>query len=99
MEITEYKSDSGNKDFLNERRYSKNIPFSEILKKARELKAFLIVKTSYINDDKPGAWYIKGYNKGYNNDYTYEEIKSRIEENVRNNKYTRRTCYLIKYVN
>ena len=95
MEITEYNSDSGNKDLSNERRYNKNIPFSEILKKARELKAFLIVKTSYINDDKPGAWYIKGYN----NDYTYEEIKSRIEENVRNNKYTRRTCYLIKYVN
>ena len=95
MEIIEYKSDSGTKDFSNERRYSKNKEFSEILKKARELKAFLIVKTSYINDDKPGAWYIKGYN----NDYTYEEIKSRIEENVRNNKHTRRTCYLIKYVN
>ena len=95
MEITEYNSDSGNKDFSHERRYSKNIEFSEILQKARELKAFLIVKTSYINNAKPGAWYIKGYN----NDYTYEEIKSRIEENVRNNKHTRRTCYLIKYVN
>ena len=95
MEITEYNSDSGNKDLSNERRYNKNIEFSVILQKARELKAFLIVKTSYINDDKPGAWYIKGYNSNY----TYEEIKSQIEENVKNKKHTKRTCYLIKYLN
>jgi len=62
-------------------------------KKAIDLKAVLIVKTSFINNDKPGAWYIKGYNKHYN----YEEIKSKIEENVKNKKYTKRICYLINY--
>ena len=95
MEITIYNSDSGNRDLSSETSYNKDIPFIEILQKANELKAFLIVKTSYINNDRPGAWYIKGYN----NHYTYEEIKSQIEENVKNKKHTKRICYLIKYLN
>jgi len=95
MEITKYNSDSGNRDLSSETSYNKDIPFIEILQKANELKAFLIVKTSYINNDRPGAWYIKGYN----NHYTYEEIKLQIEENVKNKKHTKRICYLIKYLN
>ena len=93
IDISTYNSDSGTRDLSTEKSYDKDIPFIEILKIANELKAPLIVKTSYINDDKPGAWYIKGYN----NKFTYDEIKSKIEENVENRKYNKRICYLIKY--
>ena len=95
MEIIKYNSDSGNRDLKSEKSYNKNIPFIDILQKANKLKANLIVKTSYVNEAKPGAWYIKGYN----NHYTYEEIKLRIEENIKNKKHTKRICYLINYVN
>ena len=71
---TEYSSDSGNRDLSSEKRYNKDRPFNEILREAIELKAHLIVKTSYINNDKPGAWYIKGYK----NNYTYEEINQKL---------------------
>ena len=93
MEITKYNSDSGDRDLSSEKNYNSDIPFIEILKKASELKAFLIVKTSYVNNNKPGSWYIKGYKT----DYTYEQIKLKIEENVKHKKYTKRVCYLINY--
>jgi hypothetical protein len=92
MEITTYKSDSGSRDF-EEKSFSKDIPFTEILKKAFELKAPLISKTSYFSPQKPGAWYIKGYK----NNSSYDEIKTIIEDNVKNNKFQKRICYLIKY--
>jgi hypothetical protein len=93
IDISTYNSDTGTRDLSTEKSYNKDTPFIEILKIANKLKAPLIVKTSYINDDKPGAWYIKGYN----NKLTYDEIKSKIEENVENRKYNKRICYLIKY--
>jgi hypothetical protein len=95
MEITAYNSDSGSRDLSTEKKYNNNIPFIEILQKANELNAILIVKTSYINNNRPGAWYIKGYN----NHFTYDEIKSRIQENIIKKKHTKRICYLIKYLN
>jgi hypothetical protein len=94
MEITTYRSDSGNRD-LEAKSYSNNIEFIDILKKAFELKAPLIVKTSYISDKRPGAWYIKGYK----NNVSYEDIKNTIEENVKNKKFQKRLCYIIKYLN
>ena len=93
MEIIKYNSDSGNRDSSSEITYNKDTPFIEILQKASELKATLIVKTSFVNSDRPGAWYIKGYNN-----CTYDEIKSQIEENIKNKKYTKRICYLINYL-
>ena len=93
MEITKYNSDTGNWDLSTQRVMSKDTPFMVVLQKAYELKAVLIVKTSYINNVKPGAWYIKGYNTRY----TYEQIKSQIEDNVKNEKHIKRICYLIKY--
>ena len=93
MEITKYNSDSGNRDLSKEIKYNKNIPFIEILTKANELRACLIVKTSYINESKPGSWYIKGHNS-----VSYEDVKSKIEKNVENKKYTKRVCFLIKYL-
>lgn len=65
----------------------------EILKKANEIKAHLISKTNYINDKKPGAWYLKGFN----GKFSYEEIKTKIENNLSEKKHSKRVCYLIKY--
>jgi hypothetical protein len=95
MEITKYNSDTGNRDLARELIYKNDTPFIELLQKANELKACLIVKTSYINENKKGSWYIKGSNSHY----TYDEIKLKIEDNVKNKKYTKRICYLIKYTN
>jgi len=52
----------------------------EILQKADELKAHLIVKTNYVNTDWPGKWYLKGYNAKY----SYDEIKAKIENKIIN---------------
>jgi len=98
MDYLKYNSDSGNRDLSTEKRYNKDIPFEEIYKLAKELKAPLIVKTSYVNEKKPGAWYIKGFaNKQGISKKSYEEIKFMIEDNKKNKKHTKRTCYLIKY--
>jgi hypothetical protein len=94
MEITRYNTDSGNRDLEGETMYGADTPFIDILQKASELRAPLIVKTSYINAARPGAWYVKGYNSIY----TYEEIKTKIDDNVRNKKHTKRVCYLINYL-
>ena len=92
MEIVTYKTDSGSRD-LEEKSFSRDISFIEILKKAIELKAPLISKTSYISAKRPGAWYIKGYK----NNSSYNELKTIIEDNLEKNKFSRRLCYLIKY--
>ena len=65
----------------------------EILQKANEIKAHLISKTNYINEDRPGKWYLKGFN----GKFSYEEIKTKIENNLRERKHSKRVCYLIKY--
>lgn len=92
MEIATYKSDSGSRD-LEEKSFSRDISFIEILKKAIEINAPLISKTSYISPKRPGAWYIKGYK----NNISYDELKIIIEENLEKKKFPRRICYLIKY--
>jgi len=91
MEITRYNSDTGNRD-MTEKIYDKNMPFIEVLQKAVELKAHLIVKTSYVNEERQGAWYIKT-----RSDLSYEDIKAMIEYNVQTNTFSKRVCYLIKY--
>jgi hypothetical protein len=93
MEITRYNSDTGNRD-MPAKSYNKNMPFIEILQKAVQLKAPLIVKTSYISETRPGAWYIKGHNS----DLSSEDIRKMIENNVLIKKHTKRICYLITYV-
>ena len=94
MEITRYSSDSGNRD-MHEESYDKNMPFIEVLQKAVQLKAPLIVKTSYVNHERPGAWYVKGHRSNL----SYEDIRTTIEENVKTNTHSKRVCYLIKYFN
>ena len=92
--ITSYDSDSGTRDLGSEETYNKDMSLFEVLQKAIELKAHMIVKTSYVSDVRPGAWYIKGYK----NTLSYEEIKATIEDNVLHNKFPKRICYLIKYL-
>jgi len=92
MEITRYSSDSGNRD-MHEESYDKNMPFIEVLQKAVQLKAPLIVKTSCVSDMRPGAWYIKG--QGSN--LSYDDIRSLILQNMATNTHSKRVCYLIKY--
>ena len=69
------------------------MPFIEILQKAVQLKAPLIVKTSYVNDERPGAWYIKGHRSNF----SYDDIRSLILQNMLTNTHSKRVCYLIKY--
>jgi len=92
MEIIHYNSDSGDRD-MKEKNYPLTYTFIQILNMAYERKAPLIVKTSYMSEERPGAWYIKG-----NIDSDYDEIKKRIEENVQRDWRTCRDCYLIKYL-
>ena len=93
MDIIRYNSDSGSRDLSTEKSFSPKLTFMEILQKANDIKAHLISKTNYINDKKPGAWYLKGFNRKFR----YEEIKIKIENNLREGKYPKRVCYLIKY--
>jgi len=92
MEITRFNSDSGDRDMVSES-YDKNTPFIDILQRANKLKASLIVKTSYISDTRPGAWYIKGHHSNF----SYEDIRRMIEQNIETNTHSKRICYLIKY--
>jgi hypothetical protein len=92
MEIARYNSDTGDRDMPAES-FNKNTPFIEVLQKAVQLKAYLIVKTSYVNDARPGAWYIKGHRSNF----SYEDIRTMVEENVKLNIHSKRICYLIKY--
>jgi hypothetical protein len=93
MEIIRYNSDSGSRDLSTEKSFSSKLTFMEILQKANEIKAHLISKTNYINEDRPGKWYLKGFNGKFG----YEEIKEKIENNLREGKHSKRVCYLIKY--
>jgi len=95
--IQRYNSDSNGQDqrfdLGKQEKFDKNIPFTEILRIAIERRAPLISKTSYVSEEKPGAWYIKGWDQKV----AYDEIKQRIEENVELCKHRKRFCYLIKY--
>jgi len=92
MEIKIYKTDTGNRDLPTES-YALSTPFIEVLHRAVQLNAPLIIKTSRIDDTRSGAWYIKGYNTHH----SYEDIKKMIKNNIKEKKYSSRICYLIKH--
>jgi len=92
MEITRYEGDTGDRD-IPEKRYDKNTPFIEVLQKAVQLRAPLIVKTSFVSEARPGAWYIKGHGSNL----SYDDIRSLILQNMLTYSYSNRVCYLIKY--
>jgi hypothetical protein len=81
--IIKYNSDSNGQqerfDLGKQEKFDKNIPLSIAI----ERRAPLISRTSYISEEKPGAWYIN--------------IKRRIEENVELGKYSKRICYMIDF--
>jgi hypothetical protein len=87
-----YNSDSGTGDFSSKKR-SLDIPFEAILKEAVDLGALQIVKTSHVNEKRPGAWYIKAYSKHC----SYETIKLKIEHNSKNGVHSKRICWLLEY--
>jgi hypothetical protein len=95
--ILKYNSDSNRQherfDLGKQEKFDKIIPLNDILRIAIEMRAPLVSKTSYVSEEKPGAWYIKGWQQKV----SYDEIKRRIEENVELGKHTKRICYLIKY--
>jgi len=93
MEIIKYQSDSGNGDLSSGKPMNRNTPFIEVLQKAYETRAQLIVLTPPYRK-KPGAWYIKGRA----DKYSHDDVKLRIEKNIEHGDYISRTCYLIKYM-
>ena len=72
----------------------KSLSFEEVLEEAKKYKAPIIIKTSYVSEKKPGAYYIKGTHEKV---ITYDMIKEVCESNHSKKKYKNRYCYLIKY--
>ena len=65
----------------------------EVKEEAIRLRAKFIVKTSYVNERRPGHWYIKGIGSRM----SFEEIKEILDENKRLGKHSRREALLIQY--
>lgn len=91
--ILTYNTDSAICDLGGEIVFRKTNPFMTVLKKAVELQAHIIVRSSYICHERPGQYYIKGYK----NKKTYDEIKQCLDDNLRDNKYTKVKTWLIQY--
>jgi hypothetical protein len=87
-----YNTDTGNRDLGSEKMFSKEIAWINVLTKAIEMNAYLVVETSYVSEEKPGHYYIKGYREKK----TYDEIKTLLDTNQRENKYSRRKSWLIR---
>jgi hypothetical protein len=88
-----YNSDTGNRDSGSEKTYEKSKTFDFVLSEAIKLRANLIVKTSYISEKRPGAWYIKWLMEKRDPD----ELEEIILENIEKGKHSKRECYLIRY--
>jgi hypothetical protein len=81
-----YNSDSGDKDLSTEKIMPYSSSFDDVLNYAIQLGAILIVKCD-------NRYYIKGLH----HKFSYDEVKERIEENLKHNKFKTRKCYLIRY--
>jgi hypothetical protein len=81
-----YNSDSGDKDLCTEKLMPISSTFDDALNYAIQLGAILIVK---VNN--------RFYLKGLHHKFSYDEVKERIEENMKYNKFKTRKCYLIRY--
>lgn len=96
--IKEYQSDTGNRDSGKELQLPNYVQLHEVLKKAVELRALLIVKTSYMSVKRPGAWYIKWIGRGAGKDQiSGNTIEKIVLDNLRNGKFSKRQCFVIKY--
>jgi hypothetical protein len=81
-----YNSDSGDQDLSTEKIMPISFSFDDVLNYAIQLGAILIVK---VNN--------RFYLKGLHHKFSYDEVKERIEENIKYNKFKTRKCYLIRY--
>lgn len=81
--ITKYNTDTGNRDYPNERMLSPGTSFESVINEAIRTNARLIVKTSG-RSGNPGHWYLKAFN-----------VKQKLETNIINGKHTHRQSWLI----
>jgi hypothetical protein len=93
ISIKSYQTDSGHKDLGEETVITGDTDFSVVLKRAIDLKAFIIVKSSYVCETRPGQYYIKGYKT----QKTYNDVKELLEQNILDNKFTKVKTWLIEY--
>ena len=87
-----YNTDTGCGDLGSQYIMPGDTCYLDVLKEAKKRGALLIVKTSYVSEKRPGAWYIKGYTKG-----NYDSILHSLIENQKNGRYSKRRAILIKY--
>ena len=81
-----YNSDSGDRDLSTEKLMPVSSTFDDALNYAIQLGAIMIVKVN-------NRYYIKGLH----HKFSYDEVKERIEDNMKHNKFKTRKCYLIRY--
>lgn len=100
IEINTYRTDisnwgeENNLKLRGNQRYDNSYSFEQILSIAVKYKAPIIIKTKYMSEKKPGAWYIKGTKE---RNISYQDVKLKCEENHENKKWSSRYCYLINY--
>lgn len=82
-----YNTDTNGSWGIGELMIDSKYTYDEVLKKAIEIKAFVIVKPSR------GNWYIKGINNKKN----YDEIKNHLELNQQMGYKKKSITRLIKY--
>ena len=92
VEPADYNTDTGDRDF-KEKKFPLSMTFPEVKEEAVRLRAKFIVRTSYVNERRPGHWYIKGIGSRM----SFEEIKEILDENERLGKHSRRKAWLIQY--
>ena len=99
-----YNSDSGDRDLSTEKLMPVSSTFDDALN-------FLKPPLEVLENQSPkainyaiqlGAIMIvnannRYYIKGLHHKFSYDEVKERIEENMKHNKFKTRKCYLIRY--
>jgi hypothetical protein len=91
--FTAYLTDTGNRDMGKEIAFPKSTTFEEILQQAIKHQAQIIVRTSYVSDNRSGQWYIKALG----NSRDHKTLKKKLEDNRASKKHLKRKTWLIKY--
>lgn len=93
MQFTHYNSDSGQyRDMGPETMYPLEYTFEQALHQAYADGHRFLIKTSYISEAKPGRY----YGKGFRTDTNYDTVKTQLENNVAQNKFSKRECWLFR---
>ena len=91
VRTTNYNTDTGIYDLGKQISFPRDKCYLEVLSEAKKRGALLIVKTSYVSEKRPGAWYIKGIGG------SYDTIQQMLRENKKNGLYIKRSATLIQY--